>query len=417
MIRVAHFVTLLGALTALPNSAQAQQRPVQGAKPPVEGYFTEPAKLEKGLAILEKRMGDGPAEPKDGLSISTGDMITGAGFLAVGPQYQRRVLNRRAVFTASAALSTRLYSSVLLNLEAPSRTNDFARGGVQVLFQDSLRVNYFGRGNETTEGTRSGYRLTTTDISGYGVIGAPRLSVTARIGSLQGPAISKTAGFRPDYPDTVTLFDTAEAAGLTDGIGFLHGDVTLSRDTRDNPGHPRRGGHYQTTWAVFADRDSRHSFQRYELDAARFLPLGSERWTLALRGWIVGSRAVDSQSVPFYLMPNLGGRTLRSYRDYRFSDLAMHVYSVESRWALFRHIDVAGFVDLGSVAPSVSRLTFGDLKSSYGAGLRLHTGQSTVARIDFAHGDEGWRFVFKMNDPFRRASQSAGRPPVVPFVP
>lgn len=66
----------------------------------------------------------------------------------------------------------------------------------------------------------------------------------------------------------------------------------------------------------------------------------------------------------------------------------MLLASIESRIALFTHVDGAVFVDNGNVAA-----LFGDLdlrKQSYGVGLRLHTHQATTARVDIdAAGDRG----------------------------
>jgi hypothetical protein len=58
-----------------------------------------------------------------------------------------------------------------------------------------------------------------------------------------------------------------------------------------------------------------------------------------------------------------------------------------------------------------------DVKTSCGVGFRLHNRKSTVARLDIGHSAEGWRFVFKVNDPFRRSTLSGGRTEVIPFVP
>jgi hypothetical protein len=61
----------------------------------------------------------------------------------------------------------------------------------------------------------------------------------------------------------------------------------------------------------------------------------------------------------------------------------------------------------------------GDLnvdRRSYGIGFRLHTETATVARLDAAHGDEGWRVLFRVNDPFR-FSRLSRRTAAIPFVP
>jgi hypothetical protein len=55
-------------------------------------------------------------------------------------------------------------------------------------------------------------------------------------------------------------------------------------------------------------------------------------------------------------------------------------------------------------------------KTSYGAGLRVHSRTSTLARLDVAHSTEGWKVVFNLSDPFRLARRSL-RSAVIPFVP
>jgi outer membrane protein assembly factor BamA len=122
--------------------------------------------------------------------------------------------------------------------------------------------------------------------------------------------------------------------------------------------------------------------------------------------------------VPFYLLPSLGGQnTLRSYDNYRFHDANMQLVNLESRWALFAHVDVAAFVDAGKVAPHAGDLDFRHLKRSYGAGLRVHNARSTLVRIDVGHGAEGWRLYLKISDPFKRSTPASGRSSVLPFVP
>jgi hypothetical protein len=121
--------------------------------------------------------------------------------------------------------------------------------------------------------------------------------------------------------------------------------------------------------------------------------------------------------VPFYLMPNLGGRNSRGFTDYRFHDRNMQAYTVESRWRIFPHLDGAAFVDAGSVSPTIRGLKFSDLKPSVGFGVRLHNYKTTIARLDVGHSVEGWHIFFRMNEPFRRSTQSNGYRPVAPYVP
>jgi outer membrane protein assembly factor BamA len=131
----------------------------------------------------------------------------------------------------------------------------------------------------------------------------------------------------------------------------------------------------------------------------------------------VFSEPADGHIVPFYMLPSLGGQnTLRGYHDYRFHDRDLVAVSVESRWALTAHVDGAVFIDAGTVAPRLGDLDLSALKTSYGVGLRLHTRTTTLGRVDVGISSEGWRVMFKMNDPLA-LTRSAHRTIVAPFVP
>jgi outer membrane protein assembly factor BamA len=134
-----------------------------------------------------------------------------------------------------------------------------------------------------------------------------------------------------------------------------------------------------------------------------------------MHAWTVFSDTSGDRQIPVYLLPSLGGSTtLRSFSDYRFHDRHFVLVSAESRWALFDHVDVALFADAGSVAPRVRDLGLGE--QSYGAGLRAHVRSTTIARVDVAHGREGWRLLLRLNEPFR-LNRLARRMAAVPFVP
>jgi hypothetical protein len=135
---------------------------------------------------------------------------------------------------------------------------------------------------------------------------------------------------------------------------------------------------------------------------------------IALHGWLAASDAAEGGTVPFYLLPSLGGHnSLRSYPDYRFHDRNMVVVNAEARLAMMSHVDAAVFVDAGNVAPRVGDLNFD--KRPVGAGLRLHTRRQTIVRLDVARGDEGWRALIRLTDPLS-LSRLARRTAAVPFV-
>ena len=275
---------------------------------------------------------------------------------------------------------------------------------------------YFGVGADSVESQRSEYRLRNTDLAGYGIIRASDwLSFGGQFGWVKQPTISSSTGpFDRDFPDSRLVFPADP--GMAAQTSLLYGSATVEADTRDYPSRPTKGGLYRAAVRAFSDRDlSQFSFQRYEAEGLQVLPIAGERWVIAFHGWGVFSGTSAGNSVPFYMLPSLGGgNTLRGYHDYRFHDRNLLVVNAESRWALFSHVDAAAFVDAGNVAARAGDLNLD--KTSYGGGLRLHSRASTLARFDVAHSREGWRAAFRLSDPFRLARRSL-RSQVIPFVP
>jgi hypothetical protein len=380
------------------------------------GLLSEPSFITKGVNLFDRRVSSSH-EPKDGFYVELGNMITGAGWISAGPGYRKLLFNDNAIVTASGALSARLYRMAQGSIEFPHLAAGHVRFGAQTLFRDALQVNYFGLGNHSLPTSRSGYRLQTNDVTTYSSVSARAFSVQARVGWLQPVTIS-SMGRDAVYPDTVAVFSERDTPGLTSQPSYLHGDLSMAIDTRNSVGHATVGGFYQATWSVFTDQTTRrNSFQRYEADTSQYIPLGSDNWILAIHGAVALSSTTTGHEVPFYLMPNLGGRNSRGFSDYRFYDRNIQSYTVESRWRVFSHLDAATFVDAGSVAPTIRQLKLSDLKPSYGVGIRLHNDKVTMARLDFGHSVEGWHIFFRMNEPFRRTTQTNGWRPAAPYVP
>ncbi len=148
------------------------------------------------------------------------------------------------------------------------------------------------------------------------------------------------------------------------------------------------------TAAEYRDRDlGQFSFQRYEGTAIRHIALVAEEWTVVVRGSLIASETEGANQVPFYFLPSLGGEhALRGYPDFRFHDRDLAAVNAESRWAVWPHIDVAVFVDEGTVAAQLRSFRGDNILSSYGVGLRLHTRTATLIRFDVGRSTEGWRF-------------------------
>ena len=387
------------------------------------GLFDEPAPLRKGLEFGARRMGNdetGESKPKSGFYPEMGNMVTGAGWISAGVGYRHYLFGDRAFVDASTGLSWRAYKMAQARFEVSPFDGELVSFGTQVRWQDLTQVNYFGEGPESLYTNRSEYRLKSFDTVGYTVVRPSEwLSVHGRLGWLSSPKLRQPAGsFSRGNPSTIEVFPSEPVFQFAEQPDFLHGEAAVVIETRDEPGYPVRGGVYRAAVSRYADQElDRFSFNRFEAEAAHFVPLDrNENFVLAVRGWVVGTTTGDGQLVPFYMMPSLGGsNTLRGYNDYRFHDRHLALFNTELRVALMEHIDVVGLFEAGNVAARFADLNFD--KKSYGAGIRVHTRTATFARFDVARSDEGWKIVFRMNDPFRLSSRHNKRTAQVPFAP
>jgi Omp85 superfamily domain len=414
------FVVTLLLIAGFAAGSAAQQAPTTtapGKEPDLApGLVPEPHAMSRAVDFAGHLLGGDDSSPKDGFYPDLGDMITGAGWISAGPGYRKHFLDGHLLVDGSAAISWRGYKDARARIELTDLGRNHATLGLRVHWQDLTQVNYFGVGADSLVSQRSEYRLRDTDVAGYGIIRANRwLSFGGRFGWMKQPTLSSSVGpFDQNFPDALLVFPTDP--GITGPTSLLHGGATVEADTRDSQSRPTSGGWYRAAADAYSDRDlHQFSFRAYEVEGLQFVPVMGQRWVVALHGWGAFSDTPSDNSVPFYMLPSLGGsNTLRGYNDYRFHDRQMLVINAESRWALLSHVDAAAFVDAGNVAARVGDLNLD--KTSYGAGLRVHSRTSTVVRMDVAHSTEGWLVFFKLGDPFRFARHSL-RTTVVPFVP
>jgi hypothetical protein len=389
------------------------------ASPEVRGLFSEPRGIGRGIEFANRLITSGNGgEVKNGFYPELSNMVTGAGWISVGPGYRHWFSGDRVFVDGSAAISWRSYKMAQTRFELTNLARSRVAVGSQVRWQDLTQVTYFGPGSASVEADRSEYRLQSTNVVGYTTIRPERrLAIEGRVGWLSRPSLSSPAGaFRRGNPATAHVFPDNPAFALPQQPSFGYRELSVAIDTRSARSYPTRGGMYRAAWAGYSDQDyGPFSFRRSEAEAAQFVPLAGSRIVLAMHGWLVASHTSAGRTVPFYFLPSLGGNnTVRSYSDFRFHDRHLLVVNAETRVALFAHVDAALFVDAGNVAPRVGDLNLD--KTALGVGLRMHTRQSTFARFDIAHGSEGWRFLFRTSDPLH-LSRLSRRTANVPFAP
>jgi outer membrane protein assembly factor BamA len=412
--RVAHtvvVVTLAGVL--IPRVAGAQE----AAPPQGEGFFPEPQILARAIDVATRTMGDGGGN-SNGFFPEFTNMITGAGWISAGPGYRRWFGGDRVVAEGSAAVSWRSYKMARARVEVTNLVRSRLAVGSEVKWQDYTQNTYFGLGADSNETARSEYRLKALDAIGYANVRPVKwVTIGGRAGWLQSPELLDPSGrFGRGYPSTATVFPDDPVFAREQQPDYLHGELSVTADTRDHRKHPHGGSLYRAAWSWFSDRDGGpFSFQRVDAEGAHFVSTGDQRVTLAMRGWLVTSHTAAEHEIPFYLMPSLGGsNTLRSFTSYRFHDRNLVVANVELRLAVLAHIDGVLFADAGNVAARAGDLNFDH--RSFGVGLRLHSHGTTLGRLDIARGPEGWRLLFSTSDPLH-SSRLSRRVAPIPFVP
>jgi hypothetical protein len=300
----------------------------------------------------------------------------------------------------------------------PALAHDRVLAGTQIRWHDYTQVSYWGEGPDSLDTNRSEYRTKALNVAGYGSVHFVHwLAFIGRLGWLSSPDILPPGGsFGRDNPSTADMFPHDPVYQRDEQPSFIYGETSLVADTRDHRGYATRGGVYRATWIRFADRDDdSFSFTRYEAEAAHFMPFARDNVVVVLRGLLVGTESAPDQHVPFYLEPSLGGNTtLRGYSNYRFHDRNVAAATAETRVAVWKHLDAAVFVDTGNVASKFDDLNLE--KTSYGAGVRVHSTSTNFARFDVARSHDGWNFVFTVHDPFRFARITRRTAPM-PFVP
>lgn len=385
-------------LCAAPLSAAAQSAPPIPDISEPQGFLAEPDPITRAALFADRHFGKG--DLNNGWYVEFGKMIPGAGWLSGGPGY-RQWLGRDAMLVdASAGYSWNGYKTAQARLLLPKVAGSRLALGTQVRWVDFGKIDYFGVGPDTAKSALTPFGIRATHAVAHATLRPTRwFDIDAEVGVLS-----------PELKDSM-LGRVPGAEQPT----FVPAQLQATVDTRNFREHPTRGALVRALAARYDDRHSgAFTHHRYEGEAAGFLPMFSERVVLALRGLVVTTPRGDG-SVPFYLLPSLGGaNSLRSFTDYRFHDRNMALANAELRLAMMTHVDLALFADAGNVAARIHDLNLD--KRSYGAGVRLHTRRQTFARLDAAHGAEGWRVLFRLTDPLA-LTRLERRALVVPSLP
>jgi outer membrane protein assembly factor BamA len=180
------------------------------------------------------------------------------------------------------------------------------------------------------------------------------------------------------------------STGYTASLGLV-------RDTTNDSGRPQRGGIHRARLSLFTDGaegGAQYLTQRFEWQ--RFLPLWHTKRSLALRGLYTRLQSMGEEPIPFQrLMSNDDPDLLRGYRDLRFRDDGLVVFTAEYRFPAwnYRSLDGLGldaylFTDIGQVFDRTKEIALNNLTESYGIGLRWLVREGFSGRLEFGFSEE-----------------------------
>ena len=266
-------------------------------------------------------------------------------------------------------------------------------------WRDATRVGFYGIGINTSADDRANYRFTQP----YGSASLD-LWPTRRLLLLHGGVELSRWDIKTgegDEPSVDTIYTPETLPGLGTSTTYLHSEATLALDSRPSPGYARRGGYYGISFHDYHDQDGRYGFRRTDYEAIQHVPILREAWVLSLHGELQLANAANNQTVPFFMLPSLGGgSSLRGFASWRFRDLNSLLLSADWRVIANRFLDMALIYDAGRVAARRSDLTSAPLKSDYGVGFRFHGPLTTPLRVEFVGSNEGFNIVFSAKAAF-----------------
>jgi hypothetical protein len=261
------------------------------------------------------------------------------------------------------------------------------------------KFDFFGSGADSRREDRADFSQRDTLVQG--VVGyrlLPRLMVSGRLGYYH-------AAVGPGRDDLLPQVEDVFASSAIPGFGgrpdFLRYGAEAAFDARDVAENPHRGGLLAVQWLRYDARGGgASSFGRFAVDGRLYVALGHPQRVLALRAYGVKDDPSAGGAVPFYLTSYLGGsHTLRAFGSQRFRGEKLALLQAEYRWEAAPAIELALFADSGAVA-ATSDDELGRFRTDGGIGLRFKTHEAVMLRLDFAWGDEGFRFLFRFSPSF-----------------
>ena len=344
-----------------------------------------PTKAERITRRVETALTFQPIGPYPFL----GSVYTG-GLLAAGPGY-RKPFHDTGMFDVHGAWSIENYRMVDTSIKLPDLIPSRMSTTLYGRYIDAGSVPFYGLGNDSDRDNSTSFGYNPTS---FGAL----LTVV--------PLRFVTAGGGVEYLK-VDSHGPNQLAEVTPGAGtdplYTVVSAFAAFDWRQSPRYTTRGGYYRAEWRDYlqhGDNDP-YNFRSFEAEASQFLPILRANQVIALRALTTITYVNGQDIVPYFMMPRLGGsHYLRGFPSARFRDRDRLLLTAEYRWTPSKFMDVAVFYDAGKVASTTADLDLRDLHRDVGVGVRFHSPTMTMLRIELAHSNEGFHFIFTVGPSF-----------------
>ena len=309
------------------------------------------------------------------------------------------------LWLARASYSTVLQREFFLKYFNPEVNGSRLRINAEVRHWINGKASYYGLEPDSTEADKATFAL---DMTGEEfTVGLP-LPLNCffefthsyyNYKVMNGP-ISTIPTLEHNFP---SVYDAASQRK-----NFLTQKFALQYDGTDHPVIPKIGS-YASASAAFSKRGfgSDYTYTSYTLETKEYYNYKEEGKAVTAMHAVYQYQNGDQ--VPFYALPVLGESTgMRAVGDGRYVDRGKLVFNVEQRFTIsrlpllkfFTELEIAPFIDAGTVFSDNTDIRLKELKIGYGAAFRIVIKPQVVAAADFAYGREGGNIIIHVGYPF-----------------
>jgi len=318
-------------------------------------------------------------------------------------------------FYARALGSSRLYHAG--ELGARVGTNN-TRGEVWFNYTRRTRDSFFGFGSLNPRTSRTNYE---TERRSYNGLFAQKFKKNIEAG-LYG-AFSSTGSYPGENDRDIpidALFSgnpavtpiTAFIPGFQQNVRLVSYGAFAEVDLRNNERGLTRGGYFYGRFGGVDGLDTDNAFSDFgwvetELDGRVYIPVLSNKTSVALRAYAVLRDPKGGSQIPFYEQSFFGGRSFgRGFQNFRFRGENSVLFSGEIRqtvWSMndenTRGLDLVTFVDVGQVwGDNRSRVNPAivlnedfdsrNYRTGFGGGIQYRINKSFAFRLEIGASNE-----------------------------